>query len=436
MAEKKVTSDELNQYFFDSVTSKIDPSEPRIIIPEHYGEIKKKLDLKYNLKYSDFNLEEQLHQTGKTDKFQINYSIFKPKNTHEKQLTTIWFIHGVIDNLTGFYPLGNILGVFYRIVFIDLLGMGKSSRPHSFPWSFDIHANINLKIIKQITQEKLWGKQRYVFGHDWGAGVAQIIATKKYFLDGIGLINPVGLNNYWVTEIGKLVTLAKIKYDSDLFRILAQSFVGDYTALKKTMHNKTEYLNQNTLQTFESEFIESEAYDDPKKTPFNTKINYWNIRCLAEHASSLLGKGQLLPKSSTNPNGLDFTKFNTAMFFLGSNEDNMMPLQTIIKLKWILDKVIVFQEDNNIRQKLTIRTGIIDNAGHFSTSDQPEKIAIQIIDFVDNINSINYGFPHYKAVDYIGMNILQRGDFKHMMEQSRKFYGDTNGKKIQLKKND
>ncbi len=418
-------SDEMNQYFFDSITSKIDPSQQRIIIPEHYGEIEKILNLKFNLTYTQFGLEKQYHKVRNsdtkgvyTDKFQINFSIFQPKiiPSHRK-IATIWFIHGVIDNSTGFFPLGNILGVFYRVVFLDLLGLGKSSKPLNFPWSLEIHSKIYLNLINKITKNNKWNNKNYIIGHDWGGGIVQLMATKDHSFAGVGLINTIAINNYWVTQIGSLVTLAKVKFDDPMFKILALSFVGNYTALKKTMHSKTEkYLNQNTLQTFEIDFIDSEAYENPKKTPFNTEIKYWNIRCLAEQAANLLGKGQLLPKSKTNPKGLNFILFKTPMLILGSDGDDMMPLQTVIKLKWILEKVVQFQKSEKIKSQLSIRTGIIYDSGHFSPSDQPEQIAHHIIDFIDNISG-NFS----KSVDYLGIGILQRGDFKEMMYESKRF---------------
>ena len=424
-----VTSDDINQYFFDSITSERDPGEPRRIVPEHYGEIKKTLNLKYNSKYSYFGLGHQLHKNGKTDDFELNFSIFEPKYIpHHIEIINIWFIHGGPVNSTEFFPIGNVLGVWFRLIFVDILGMGKSSSPHEFPWSLNLHADIILRFIESTTKSNGWDNlPRFVIGNDWGGGISQIIHTKEYFLHGVGIINAIALNNYWVTEIGSLVALAKMDFKvidkfgkekiSDMFKLQATSFVGGYTQLLKEMHDKTSRdLNQNTLQNFESDYIESKAYDDPKKTPFNTKVNYWKIRTLAEHASNLLGKGQLLPKSKTNPNGIDFTKLNKPILILHSNNDKMMPQQNVPKLKWILDKVILFQKSIKTHDRLKVVTGYIYDAGHFSTSDQPEQVAHHIIDFIDNIVG-----SHHKATDYLGVDILQRGDFKFMIKQSEKF---------------
>ncbi len=421
-----VSSNVINQYLFDSITSEIDSGEPRELAPEHYGKIKKILNLKYKSKYSNFGLEQQKHRDGMSNDFKINYSIFEPENIPDNiEISTIFFIHGVIDNSTGFFPLGNMLGVFYRLVFIDLLGFGQSSHPHGFPWSFEIHSNINIKLMESVVKIHRWNKKIFVIGHDWGGGVVTVIATKKTFLFGAILINTIAINNYWVTEIGSLVALAKLDFKSEddpekvsnMFKISATSFVGGYTQLKKSMHEKSSRdLNQNTLQSFENDYIESKAYSDPKKNPLNTKVNYWNVRCLAEHAANLLGNGQLLPKSNLNPNGLDFVKLNIHMMILHSDKDDMMPQQNVPKLKWMIEKVIQYQRSQNKHDKLSIRTGYIYDAGHFSTSDQPAQITHQIIDFIDNVIG-----PHHKAIDYLGMGILQRGDFEHMKEQFKKF---------------
>ena len=433
-------SDKLNQFLFDTLISKRDKTEDRRLFGHHYGEIIKEENIKWKDQYSVYNIPPQMHRDGDnelpTDDFEINMSFFRPKKViDDRKIATLIFIHGVPVNLTEFYPLANIIGNQYNILMIDLLGMGKSSQPHlTDEWSFDLHSKIYLRILDTIPGEQqiegsihgyfpfgefIHQNLMYLICNDWGTGVGQVMADKySSMFRGICLISSIALSNYWVTEIGSLVALAEIPYNTPTFRIQAKAFVGEFTKLLKRMHHKTSRdLNQNTLQNFEEIYIDSSNYENPNGTPANTEYNFWNIKCLALQAANLLGKGQLLPKSKENLNGLDFTKFDTNFLLLHGDKDEMMPQQDVVKLKFAIDKVILLKsvktEKKNIR--LTVRSGYIYNAGHFATSDQPYQVAHHLIDWIDNISG-----SWTRANEYLGLDVLQRGDFKFILKESKK----------------
>ncbi len=432
-----LSPDKLNQFLFNAFTSKRNKTEDRRLFGHHYGKIIKEENIKFKSKYSNYNISIQQHGDNQqlTDDFEINMSFFRPKNIiGNRKITTLILIHGVPVNLTEFYPLANIIGNQYNILMIDLLGMGKSSQPHmTNKWSFELHAKIyndliNEILISGVTKIKdtpikkfVDSKLLFLVCNDWGTGVGQVLANKApHIFKGVCLISSIVLSNYWVTEIGSLVALAEMEYNTPGFEIYAKSFVGEFTKLLKRMHHKTSRdLNQNILQNFEEIYIDSSNYENPIGTPANTEYNFWNIKCLALQASNLLGKGQLLPMSKTNPGGLDFTKFDTNFLLLHGDKDEMMPQQDVPKLKYALDKVIILKSIKKNKKeikdiRLTVSSGYIYNAGHFATSDQPYQVAHHLIDWIDKVaGSLT------RANEYLGLDVTQRGDFKYILEESK-----------------
>ncbi len=422
-----LSKETLNQFLFETLTSKRNKTEDRRLFGHHYGKIIKEENIIWKGKYTRFGIEKQRHSdTGRpTNNFEINMSIFRPKYIiGDRKIATLFLIHGGPVNLTEFYPLANIIGNQYNIIMIDLLGTGKSSQPHmAGQWSFRLHEEILRHLIDEMSGSRFVSFMDFnlifLVCNDWGTGVGQVGAmVLSHMFTGICLINTIALSNYWVTEIGSLVALAEIPYPSPQFESQAKAFIGEYTKLLKRMHHKTSRdLNQNILQNFEEIYIDSSNYENPDGTPTNTIYNFWNIRCLVLQAANLLGKGQLLPMSKTNPDGLDFTKFDTNFLLLHSDKDEMMPQQNVVKLKYAIDKAIFVRhaktEKKNIR--LRVRSGYIYDAGHFATSDQPNQIAHQLIDWIDDISG-----SWTRANEYLGLDVLQRGDFKFILKESKK----------------
>jgi len=197
-----------------------------------------------------------------------------------------------------------------------------------------------------------------------------------------------------------------------MFRTQAQAFVGTLTTLLETMHQRPgEKLNQYSLAPLQAPYVDVSTYMKPGKNPGNTDYHYGAVRVLAQQATSALGNGLLLPfHQQKNPNGIKFSEWNKPVLVMWGAQDKMMPANQLFRFENIAHAV---QKQRSDSRFFVVGT-LIDNAGHFAATDQPEKTADAILRFLTMSDDSRLHQP------YLGFEGIARQDEKHVTESFKK----------------
>ncbi len=355
--------------------------------------------------------------------YKIAYEVWAPKGMMDSpDIVTVVLTHGVPVNRKEWYPVARLLARFVRVIMVDLLGMGNSTKLIKFNfWSWKLHANIFAKMLSDIMSDN-WGtwftthKKIFFGANDWGSGVLQkfIELHGNIFLYGAIPCSAIALDGYWVQHIGSLHALTVLPYPSPTFSAEAIRFIGTYTGLLETMfHRTSEIHNQYTMMLFQETYVEN-SYSDPKKNPKNTEYKAFAVRSLAEQASNILGNGELLPyHSEKNQNGMDFSKWNVPILMLWGKNDKMMPEGQVYRFSNIVHKVNEWRKENDEESNLSLWYQVIDEAGHFAVSDQPERSADAILQFMHSVKKID---SKSFAKSFLGFDSLARQDEKQVIK--------------------
>lgn len=130
----------------------------------------------------------------KNENFRMAFMDLKPKGDSKGNVV---LLHG--KNFSGNYwenTANDLLKEGYRVLIPDQIGFGKSSKPQSFPYSFQLLASLTQDLLKtrQVTEA-------VIIGHSMGGMLATRFAlmypevTRKLIL-----VNPIGLED-WKTRI-------------------------------------------------------------------------------------------------------------------------------------------------------------------------------------------------------------------------------------------
>ncbi len=374
--------------------------------------------------------------TPKSTEFEMAYDIWLPKmykydvSGNNSPLSVLILTHGVPVNRREWYDAARLLARFYFVITVDLLGMGDSSKPSDFIseyngkslWSWNMHAEIFEQMIndKDVVRSELYvnNKPKVFFAaNDWGAGMLQkLMERSSDLMFGAIPISAISLNGYWVQQIGSLVALAKLPYPSETFSIEAIRFIGTLTTLLETMFHRThENHNQYTMAPLQHPYVEI-SYREVNKNPWNTVYKEHAVRVLAEQASFILGNGELLPHHlSKNPQGLKFTKWNVPILMMWGEYDKMMPMGQIHRFANMV--TLLKEKGGSLNSNLSFRSVVLPRAGHFAVSDQPEKTAAAIIDFMRSI-----GGPGRMFRSFWGFEEIARQDEGSMIPEVDKTY--------------
>ncbi len=413
-----------NDFLFDTFNSARIRTKPRFMDITMYGEYVAD-ELKFwSTTYKNIGITKSfVYEDGKLhDELKIAYSIFKPKNI-TKLIPTIILFHGVPVNRREWYDVAILLSRFMRVVTIDLLGMGDSSKPLDFEddngnsyWNWGNHASIYKHMIEnfKISNPNWFINGKLFMGaNDWGAGIVQkyVEMYGNEDLHGALIASAISLDGYWVQHIGSLKALKDLPYPSDTFNIETVRFQGVLTSLLETMfHRTSDIQNQYSMALLQDPYVEI-SYSDVNKNPDNTIYKSHSVRVLAQQASYSLGNGELLPYHSIkNPNGILFTKYNIPILMLWGKNDKMMPEGQAQKFSNIFHVVNYIRRINGISSNLTFRKRIIKDAGHFAASDQPEIFSDNVIHWIRDIIG-----PEHMNTAYVGITEIARQDEEHVI---------------------
>lgn len=311
-------------------------------------------------------------------------------------------------------------------------GMICADAVNDWYWSWENHAIIYRHFFEALqVAHPDWfvdGKA-YFGGNDWGGGIVQAYMN-EYAADpmmhAFVLGSPITMDGYWVQQIGAFRAIATLPYFQsvspadgepdnspqigdfngnlvdEFFEANAVAFVKDHTELLEQMHHHREILfNQYSFTWLQRQFVEvPEAYYDVNKVPANTNYRFHRVRVHAQEATFILGKGQLLAQTIDNGNGLDYTKFDTPLLVYWGLMDKMMP--SIQRHYWceLAQLVRLFNPDSGF----TCDSVALENAGHFASSDQPERASEAMLEFFKR-----YLGPDHFQQPFLGFDEIWRG---------------------------
>lgn len=141
-------------------------------------------DYQYPFEVYYMNLKSQ------NNDLKMAYMDVKPKNSNGK---TVMLLHG--KNFNGAYwekTAKNLSAKGFRVIIPDQIGFGKSSKPHSYQFSFSQLAENTKAILDELKIDKI-----IVLGHSMGGMVATRF-TLQYpeTVENLILENPIGLEDY------------------------------------------------------------------------------------------------------------------------------------------------------------------------------------------------------------------------------------------------
>lgn len=126
----------------------------------------------------------------KDQKFQMAYMDVKPKS---KVKGNVILLHG--KNFSGYYwekTVNDLTKKGYRVLVPDQIGFGKSSKPESFPYTFQLLATFTRDLA-----HKLDIKSYKLVGHSMGGMLATRMALMfPDEVEKLVLVNPIGLEDW------------------------------------------------------------------------------------------------------------------------------------------------------------------------------------------------------------------------------------------------
>jgi len=243
-------------------------------------------------------------------------------------------IHGITTYSFIWRNIIPLLSTNYDVIAIDLLGCGDSDKPLDVDYSIKSQANIIVEFIKKLNLGKT-----HIVAHDIGGGIAQILVANysEMFFD-VTLINSVAYDFWPVQPIIAMRTpiirqLSIATLDFGMFRII----------VKRGLFHK-EKLNDELMNLFWK--------------PFKDK----NGRKAFLHLAECLNNKQLLEISDKLHN----TKL--PILIIHGEAD--------VYLSADICKTL----NKNIKNSKLFR---ILTAGHFMMEDEPEQMANEIIQFLE-----------------------------------------------------
>lgn len=131
----------------------------------------------------------------------VNIAFMDESKTASPVKTVVLF-HG--KNFSGFYfskIMNDLLDLNYRVIAIDQIGFGKSTKPKNIQYTFQILAKTSNDVLKSIKASKFT-----LVGHSMGGMLATRYAL-MYPSDVVKLIlvNPIGLEDYKVLTTYKSI---------------------------------------------------------------------------------------------------------------------------------------------------------------------------------------------------------------------------------------
>jgi len=179
----------------------------------------------------------------------------------------------------------------------------------------------------------------------------------------------------------------------------------------KTMVYDPNKYNQYNLRDIMFPYIDVDYERSTSKSDTGTDANsmtmelHWEaLRTLADRAS-ILSPALLLPyDQNENKKGVKYENITVPALILWGEYDNMMPANQIYRFA-------------NIMPNSDVQIQLIPRAGHFAGTDQPDRVAEEIINFIGRIMGRD------KLADiFLGFTGIWKGDEDKVISDLRQIY--------------
>lgn len=212
---------------------------------------------------------------------------------------------------------------------------------------------------------------------DWGGGILSHYAAiyDSSRLNGIIYLDPIAFDGYPVNEIqaiGRASSLPDEKFEMAMGDA-DQTFVQ---ILKTMVYDSSKY-NQYNLRDLMFPYVdvdyERNAYCHGEHASSQTmRLHFDSLRVLADR-SAVLSPSLLLPYDNIqNRQGVRYENITVPVLVLWGEDDNMMPANQIYRFVLAMHNT-------------EVQTQLIPRAGHFAGTDQPDRVAEEIINFIRRI---------------------------------------------------
>ena len=339
-------------------------------------------------------------------------------------------LHGVPCNRAQWEPIQRLLAPFCETISVDMLGMGESSMPREYgarigrsvdvaidkgePTQWDWVNDVDY--LEQLMQASYPNRKFFLLADDWGSGIASHYAAKHNDrLLGLIHLDPIAFDGYPVNEIQAIGRGSLIPNTPEGDAVFQQAFAAfDQTCvqiLKSMVHHRERY-NQYTMRLLTFPYVDQDyernGAGDGLSDIFRARtarLNFHNLRVLSDRAAAL-SPAQLLPYDEEhNPLGVQYDKITIPTLIMWGEHDTMMPAAQSHRFA-------------NVLGTDDVQTTLIPDAGHFAHTDQPEKVAETIIDFVRRV----VGRAHLGDI-FLGYQGIWKGDERHMIGALRQIHG-------------
>lgn len=326
------------------------------------------------------------------------------------------FLHGVPTNRRQWYPIQKLVAPFCRTISFDMLGMGESSMVRDYndkmktatgndawDWINDV------PWIDQV-MSVLFGAAKFFFvADDWGGGILATYAASRDLEHLLGCIylDPIAFDGYPVNEIqafGRASQLPDDKF-AEAMGAADQTMVQIFKTMVYDPNKYNQYnLRDITFPYVDVDYERSAHKDGEDATSLTLRPHPDAMRVLTDR-SAVLSPALLLPYDPVrNPKGVDYDKITVPNLVLFGEFDNMMPANQIYRFA-------------NVLHRAEVQIGLIPRAGHFAGTDQPERVAEEIINFIRRVAGT-------RALGdiFLGYTGIWKGDEEKVIKDLRALY--------------
>ena len=349
----------------------------------------------------------------------------------------VLLLHGVPSNRYLYFPIQKRLSPFCRTIAIDMLGMGESSKPRYYgepkpyqspteiqkekdyaginePWDWVFDIDYVDKLMNHLYPDEKF----YFVADDWGSGINSHYAAQfdQDRLLGFIQIDPIAFDGYPVSEIQAIGRASQIPVvsgedgtDDAMFKMAMGAVDQTMVQIFKTMVYDPNVWNQYLLRAIKHPYMDvdydrSEFRDGEDASSLTLRLKWEALRVLADRAA-ILAPALLLPyDAEKNPKGVKFENITVPTLILWGDRDNMMPSQQVYRFKWSM-------------KNAPVQITMIQNAGHFAGTDNPNYVSAAILDFIARVSGKD------KLADiFVGFDGIWKGDEKEMVKDLRAIY--------------
>lgn len=347
---------------------------------------------------------------SRTNQFSISYTTMGNKGP------VVAFLHGVPTNKLQWYPVQKLIAPFCRTISFDMLGMGKSSKVRDYnnnnttesgndPWDWVNDAPWIDQVMKSI-----FPNEKFFFvADDWGGGILSHYAAiySKTQLQGIIYLDPIAFDGYPVNEIQAFGRASQLPDDKFIMAMGA----ADQTMVQifKTMVYDPNKYNQYNLKDITFPYIDDDyernTYKNGEDASSVTMRPHMEAMRVLTDRAAVLAPALLLPYDPVrNPKGVEYGNITVPVLVLWGEFDNMMPANQIYRFALALHNT-------------DVQTGLIPRAGHFAGTDQPERVAEEILNFIRRI----VGTSNLGDI-FLGYTGIWKGDEENVIDDMRHLY--------------